>query len=93
MNGNHTIRRAFASVVAISAFLAMTSCSSEVSPPSQDINKVVKKDTKAPAQPKRTGSARLSFGDDLGTAKHLKKKTNPAGSGTRNRLNFGDDGL
>lgn len=93
MNGNRTIRRGFASAVAISALLAMTSCSNEVSPPSQDINKVVKKDTKAPRQPTRTEGPRGSFGDEYGNPKKLEKKSNPAGSGTRNRLNFGDNGL
>ena len=93
MNGNRTIRRGFASAVAISAFVALSACSAEVDPPSQNINKVVEKDKKAPNQPTRTGGPRLKFKDDLGTAKPLKKKTNPAGSGTRNRMDFGDNGL
>lgn len=92
MNGNRTIRRGFASAVAISALLAMTSCSSEVAPPSQDINKVVNKG-KAPHQPTRTGGPRGTFGDEYGNPKKLEKKTNPAGSGTRNRLDFRDHGL
>jgi len=92
MNGNRTIRRAFASAVAISALLAMTSCSSEVTPPSQDLGKVVDKG-KAPRQPTRTEGPRGNFGDEYGNPKKLEKRTNPAGSGTRNRLDFGDNGL
>ena len=93
MNGKSSIRKTFASAVAISAFVAMSACSADVDPPSQNINKVVKKDTKAPNQPTRTGGPRGSFGDEYGNPKKLEKKINPAGSGTRNRLNFGDNGL
>jgi hypothetical protein len=92
MNGTRSIRKSFAAAVAISAFLAMSACSADVDPPSQNIGKIVKKG-KAPHQPVKTGSPRQKFGDEYGNPKQLRKKVNPAGSGTHNRLDFGDNGL
>lgn len=93
MNTTTTIRRGFASAVAATTFLALAACGTEVSPPSQDIGKNVSKEQKAPVQPSRTGGPRLDFGDDLGTADPRARKNAPAGSGTRNRLDFRDDGI
>ena len=90
MNITATTRSAIVAVAIITAFSGVTACGADVSPPSQDINKVVKK--QAPAQPQRTTGNRLKFGDDLGNAETRAHKSSPAGSGTRNRLDFRDTG-
>jgi hypothetical protein len=93
MNGKSSIRKAFASAVAISAFVAMSACSADVEPPAQNINKVVPRDGgRAPHNPAKKDSGRQNFGDELGNPKLMHKKNLPAGSGTHNRLNFGDNG-
>lgn len=92
MNGKSSIRRTFASAVAIAAFVALSACSADVEPPAQNINKVVRKDGRAPHNPAKVNSGRGQFGDELGNPKLMRKKNLPAGSGTHNRLNFGDNG-
>ena len=54
-------------------------------------NQVDKQDRQAPV-PQRTTGNRFGFGDEYGTAKVPERKARPAGSGTRNRMDFGDDG-
>lgn len=92
MNTTATMRRAIVAAAIITAFSGVTACGANVSPPSQDINKIVNEQQKAPAQPLRTTGNRLQFGDDLGNAKPRAHKNSPAGSGTRNRLDFRDTG-
>ena len=92
MNGTRSIRRTFAAAVAITTFAALTACSADVEPPSQNINKVVRKDGRAPHNPAKVNSGRGKFGDELGNPKLMRKRTLPAGSGTHNRLDFGDNG-
>ena len=92
MNGTSSIRRTFASAVAITTFVALSACSADVEPPAQNINKVVKKDARAPHNPAKKDSGRGNFGDELGNPKLMHKKNRPAGSGTHNRMDFGDTG-
>ena len=93
MNGTRSIRRGFAAAVAITTFAALTACSADVKPPEQNINKVVPRpDGRAPHNPAKKDSGRGNFGDELGNPKLMHKKNLPAGSGTRNRLDFGDNG-
>jgi hypothetical protein len=93
MNITTTVRRriAFCTIAAI-AFPAFAACGTEIAPPAQDVgrSKVEKHD--GPAMPKRTTVNRYTFDDEYGTAKPREHKTQPAGSGTRNRMDFGDDG-
>lgn len=88
-----TIRRRIA-FCTIAAFVApaFAACGTEISPPAQDISraKVEKKD--APATPPRTTGNRFRFDDEYGTAKVPAHEPRPAGSGTRNRMDFRDDG-
>ena len=42
--------------------------------------------------PTRTTGNRSTFGDEYGTAKVKARKAQPLGGGTRNRMNFRDDG-
>ena len=92
MNGTSSIRRTFASAVAITTFVALSACSADVEPPAQNINKVVRKDGRAPHNPAKKDSGRGNFGDELGNPKLMHKKNLPAGSGTHNRMDFGDTG-
>jgi hypothetical protein len=92
MNGTRSIRRGFAAAVAITTFAALTACSTEVKPPEQNIGKIARPDGRAPHNPAKKDSGRGNFGDELGNPKLMHKKNLPAGSGTRNRLNFGDNG-
>lgn len=93
MNATAIHRRIASGVVAVIAASAFTACGAEVSPPSQDIgqDKVQKEDRTAPS-PKRTTGNRYDFGDEYGTGKVPERKARPAGSGTHNRMDFGDDG-
>lgn len=88
MKNDTALRRGFTSAVAATVLLALTSCSADVAPPSQDLSKIGHRSQKVPAEPPRT----TLFGphNDLGTAKHLKKDHGTVGGGTRNRLNFRD---
>ena len=89
-----TIRRRIATaIVTAFAFSAFAACGTEVEPPSQNIGRdqVEKKDRPVPV-PKRTTGNRFNFGDEFGTPKIRERKASPAGSGTRNRMNFRDDG-
>jgi hypothetical protein len=92
MNGKSPTRRTFASAVAITTFVALTACSADVEPPAQNINNVVRKDGRAPHNPAKVNSGRGHFGDELGNPRLMRKKNLPAGSGTRNRMDFGDNG-
>lgn len=88
-----TIHRRIAScaIVAV-AFSGFAACGSEVSPPAQNISdQSEKQDSKAPS-PRRTTGNRFDFGDEYGTAKVPARKARPAGSGTRNRMDFRDEG-
>lgn len=89
-----TIRRRIAAcTIAAFAFPAFAACGSEISPPAQDISrdKIDQQERQAP-MPKRTTGNRYSFDDEYGTAKIPERKAQPAGSGTRNRMDFRDDG-
>jgi hypothetical protein len=94
MNTTTTIRRQIAAC-AIAAIVvpAFAACGEEIAPPTQDVgrNQVDKQDRQAPV-PQRTTGNRFDFGDEYGTAKVPERKARPAGSGTRNRMDFGDDG-
>jgi len=93
MNTTTTIRRRIAAItIAAIAFPAFAACGTEIAPPAQDIggSKVQKQD--APAMPPRTTGNRFQFDDEYGAAKVREHKTQPAGSGTRNRMDFRDDG-
>ena len=93
MNTNTTtVRRAFAAAAIVIGFSGVTACGTEISPPSQDIGTVVKKQQKAPVQPRRTTGNRMHFGDDLGDATTRVHTSAPARIGTRNRMDFGDTG-
>ena len=93
MNTSSTVRRRIAAIGVAAIFLpTFAACSAEVSPPQQNIGQdgAEKKDRTAPV-PRRTSVNRFDFGDEYGKATPRKKKASPAGSGTRNRLDFGDD--
>lgn len=92
MNTTAIHRRIASGVVAVIAASAFTACGAEVSPPSQDIGQDrAQKDRTGPS-PKRTTGNRYDFNDEYGTAKIRVRKARPAGSGTHNRMDFGDDG-
>ena len=94
MNTNATtIRRRIAAIaIAAIAFPAFAACGTEISPPAQDIggSKIQKQD--APSQPPRTTGNRSRFDDEYGTPRIREHKAQPAGGGTRNRMDFRDDG-
>lgn len=95
MNTNTTIRRRVAAcAVAAVVFPAFAACGAEVVPPAQNIggDKVQKQDAPAPRAPKRTTGNRFDFGDEYGQARARKHTNEPAGSGTRNRMDFRDGG-
>ena len=94
MNTTTTIRRriAFCTIAAF-AFPAFAACGTEIAPPAQDIGGSQQKHGKAPAQPARTSIPRGGFGDEYGQAKARKQQSTPAGSGTRNRIDFRDRGF
>ena len=92
-NSTTAVRRAFAAAAVVIGFSGLTACGTEIAPPSQDIGTVVEKQQKAPVQPRRTTGNRMHFGDDLGDAKtRAPRQATPAGSGTRNRMDFRDTG-
>ena len=92
MNTTTIHRRIASGIVTAIAFSAFAACGTEVEPPAQDIgDQVQKKDNTAPA-PKRTTGNRYDFGDEYGTPKIREHKARPAGSGTRNRMDFRDAG-
>ncbi|HYH72686.1 MAG TPA: hypothetical protein VD764_05675 [Nocardioides sp.] len=88
-----TIRRriAFCTIAAIT-FPAFAACGAEIAPPAQDISRAKIDKQDQPTMPKRTTGNRFEFGDEYGTAEAQQRKTRPAGSGTRNRMDFRDDG-
>ena len=89
----HTVRRRFAACVAAAVvFPVFAACGADVEAPAQDISrqKVEKKDA-VPA-PKRTTGNRYDFRDEYGKGEVAARKARPAGSGTRNRMDFGDNG-
>ncbi len=93
MNTTTTIRRQIAAC-AIAAIVVpgFAACGEDITPPAQDIgSKIDKQDRQAPV-PQRTTGNRFDFGDEYGTAKVPERKARPAGSGTRNRMEFRDDG-
>lgn len=92
-SANATIRRRIAAIgVAAIVFPTFAACSAEVSPPQQNIgqDRAEKKDRSVPV-PQRTSTNRFDFRDEYGKAVPREKKAGPAGGGTRNRLDFGDD--
>lgn len=92
MNSSNTIRRRIAvGVFTAIVFSTFAACGTEVAP-TQDISgtKVHKSD--APPVPARTSVNRRIFDDEFGQAKAREHKASPAGSGTRNRMDFRDDG-
>ena len=93
MNTTATIHRRIASGVVVAiACSAFAACGTEIEPPSQDIGDQVKKQDRTVPTPKRTSGNRYDFNDEYGTAKVRPRKTQPAGSGTRNRMDFRDVG-
>ena len=94
MNTNASIRRRVAAA-AVAAIVVPTfaACGDEVSPPAQDIGGAsTEKKESAPRAPKRTTGNRYDFGDEYGKARPRTEAHEPAGSGTRNRMDFGDTG-
>lgn len=89
-----TIRTGIAAMAATGAIFSMAACGTEIQPPAQDIGSHQKQE-EAPDQPARTSIPRGSFGDEYGQAKGRKQheQSTPAGSGTRNRMNFRDGGF
>ena len=92
MGNRSTPRRIAAAAAVVIVVPAFASCSADVAPPAQNIggNKVQKSERPVP-QPRRTTGNRLSFGDEFGTGHVKPRKPLPAGSGTRNRMQFPDD--
>ena len=87
-------RKVSAAVVAAVTMFAVAACGTEVQAPTQDISgSHTKQEKKAPPQPSRTSERRMDFGDEVGTADPREKKPTPAGSGTRNRMDFRDHGI
>ena len=96
MNTTASIRRRIAAgVIAAIVVPTFAACGNEVTPPAQNIGgtKVQKKDAPAPRAPKRTTGNRYDFDDEYGTARPRTHTHQPAGSGTRNRMDFGDTGV
>ena len=92
MNTTTIHRRIASGIVTAIAFSAFAACGTEVEPPAQDIgDKVQKQDRTAPAPDHKSGN-RYDFGDEYGTPKIREHKARPAGSGTRNRMDFRDAG-
>ncbi len=93
MNTTATIHRRIASGVVVAfAFSAFAACGTEIAPPAQNIGEQVeKKDSTHRRRSARPGN-RFDFGDEYGTAKVRERKARPAGSGTRNRMDFRDEG-
>ena len=88
-----TIRRRIAAItIAAIAFPAFAACGTEIAPPAQDINRTKVEKHDGPGMPERTTGNRFQFDDEYGKAKIRERKTQPAGSGTRNRMDFRDDG-
>lgn len=88
-----TIRRAIATTAAAAAMFSMAACGSEIQAPTNDIGRHQRETDKAPAQAPRTSIPRGDFGDEYGQARARKHHTTPAGSGTRNRMDFRDRGF
>ena len=85
-----TFRKGIASAFAVAAVFAVTACGNEVAPPAQDIGGT-QADKPAPTQ-RNTSGSRMDFGDENGKAAQQSGDSEPAGSGTRNRMDFRDDG-
>ncbi len=88
-----TIRRRIA-FCTIAAFVvpAFAACGTEIAPPAQDIGRTKVEKQDKPATPPRTTGNRYRFGDEYGTAKVPERKIRRVGGGTRNRMDFRDDG-
>lgn len=91
MDTTATIRRRIAAAgIAAIVFPAFAACGTEVSPPAQDIGDKVEKQDRTPSAPQRTTVNRYDFDDEYGKAKARVRKPTPAGSGTTNRMDFGE---
>ena len=90
---NTTIRRAIATTAAAAAMFSIAACGTEIQAPANDIGRHQRQTEKAPAQPPRTSIPRGSFGDEYGQARARQHRSTPAGSGTRNRMDFRDRGF
>ena len=86
-----TIRKAIAASAAAAAIFSMAACGSEIQAPTNDIGK--SQQQQAPKQGHRTSIPRGSFNDEYGQAKNRQHPSTPAGSGTRNRMDFRDRGF
>lgn len=94
MHTTTSMRRSIAAcAIAAIAFPAFAACGTDVSPPAQNVgrNQTDTQDHDGP-MPKRTTGNRFDFGDEYGRAEVRERKARPAGSGTRNRMDFRDDG-
>ena len=91
MNTTTIHRRIASGVVTVIACSAFAACGTEIEPPAQDISGDRAEKNKAPAPDHKSGN-RYDFGDEYGTPKIRERKARPAGSGTRNRMDFRDAG-
>ncbi|MEP6855931.1 MAG: hypothetical protein ABJA33_10715 [Pedococcus sp.] len=89
-----TIRRCIVAGVVVGISIpGFAACGAEIAPPAQDISRVTPdKQHHSVPMPTRTTGNRSTFGDEYGTAKVKARKAQPLGGGTRNRMNFRDDG-
>ena len=93
MNTNtHSGRIIVSGIVVGIVFPFATACGTEVPAPAQDISHS-STDKKAEHKPQapRTERNRAGFDDEYGQAEQRKNVRRPAGSGTRNRMDFGED--
>jgi hypothetical protein len=94
MNSNSTTtRRAVATIAAAAVMFSAAACGTEIQAPTNDIGRHQRETDKAPSQAPRTTIQRGSFGDEYGQARARKHHSTPAGSGTRNRMDFRDRGF
>ena len=92
MNTNTTTRRRIAAfTIAAIGFPAFAACGSEIAPPAQNIGRDRVQQEKVVPAPQRTTGNRWDFDDEYGKAKVPARTSQPAGSGTRNRMDFGDE--
>jgi hypothetical protein len=92
MNTNSTRCRIAAIAIAAITAPAFAACGAEISAPAQEIGRNQDRDShRAVPAPERTTGNRWDFDDEYGKAKVPARKSQPAGSGTRNRMNFEDE--
>jgi hypothetical protein len=88
---NTTIFRSIAAAATSAVVFSVAACGDEVAPPANDVSRgKVVQERSVPA-PQRPSVNRMDFRDENGSAKPRGRKHEPAGSRTRDRMDFAEN--